>query len=460
MSVMMQAFYWDAPRLENKEHEWWNFVAERVEDLGKAGFNALWLPPISKASSNTSMGYDPYDYFDLGDFDQKGGTKTWYGNRAELEALIQKARSCSIGCYADMVINHNSGADEEEVNGLDGQKRWTRFNPASGKFPRDWNCFHPSRYEREMVEGENYAGFPHLCHRNPLVYAAMFEYARMIIEDLGFEGFRFDFVKGFGAWMIGLLAKYKYQKPDNNEFEPFVVGELWSGGDDIEAWLAKANKYTDNQIAAFDFPLRYKLKGVCDSPNFDLRQLTDGGTVVMKRPANAATFVDNHDMGDDAIVNDKLMAYSFILVHEGYPCVFWHDYYNNQLDRPGTPNGINALIEAHHKYAGGDSQILHADPDLYIMQRVGWGDDNVQQSGLVYVLNNLGNQWSGTSVKTRWPNQRFVPVAWDGRDEAHPDERTTDAEGNAEFPAPPRGYCIYVPVARDTNKDELVAGQQ
>ncbi len=460
MSVMMQAFYWDAPRLENKEHEWWNFVAERVEDLGKAGFNALWLPPVSKASSNTSMGYDPYDYFDLGDFDQKGGTKTWYGNRAELEALVKKARACSIGCYADMVINHNSGADEEEVNSLDGQKRWTKFNPASGKFPRDWNCFHPSRYEREMVEGENYAGFPHLCHRNPLVYAAMFEYARMLIEDVGFEGFRFDFVKGFGAWMIGLLAKYKYQKPDNNEFEPFVVGEMWSGGDDIEAWLAKANKYTDNQIAAFDFPLRYKLKGVCDTPNFDLRQLTDGGTVVMKRPANAATFVDNHDMGDDAIVNDKLMAYSFILVHEGYPCVFWHDYYNNQLDRPGTPNGINALIEAHHKYAGGDSHVLHADPDLYIMQRVGWGNEHVQQSGLVYVLNNLGNQWSGTSVKTRWPNQRFVPIAWDGHDEAHPDERTTDANGNAEFPAPPRGYCIYVPVAHDTNKDELVAGKQ
>jgi alpha-amylase len=457
---MMQAFYWDAPRTENKEHEWWNFVADRVEDLGKAGFNALWLPPISKAASNTSMGYDPYDYFDLGDYDQKGGTKTWYGNRAELVALIEKARSCGVGCYADMVINHNSGADEEEVNPLDGQTRWTKFNPASGKFPRDWDCFHPSRYERAMVEGENFAGFPHLCHRNPRVYTAMFDYSRMIIEDLGFEGFRFDFVKGFGAWMIGLIAKYRYQKLNNNEFMPFVVAEMWSSGDDIDAWLDKANRYTDNQIAAFDFPLRYKLKGVCDTPNFDLRQLTDGGTVVMKRPQNAATFVDNHDMGADTIVNDKLMAYSFIMVHEGYPCVFWYDYYNNQLDRPGTPNGINALIEAHHKYAGGDSQILHADPDLYIMQRIGWRDDQTDQRGLVYVLNNLGDKWSGTSVKTQWTNTRFVPVAWDGHDEAHPDERTTDADGNAEFPAPPRGYCIYVPVAPDTNKDELVAGQQ
>ena len=38
--------------MEKKEHEWWNFVAEKVEDLGKAGIQALWLPPVSKASSN------------------------------------------------------------------------------------------------------------------------------------------------------------------------------------------------------------------------------------------------------------------------------------------------------------------------------------------------------------------------------------------------------------------------
>ena len=246
--------------------------------------------------------------------------------------------------------------------------------------------------------------------------------------------------------MIGLLAKYRYQKPGNNEFEPYVVGELWSGGDDIESWLEKANKYTDNQIAAFDFPLRYKLKDVCDSLNYDLRNLTYGGSVVMRRPMHVATFVDNHDMGDNAIVNDKMMAYSFILVHEGYPCIFWYDYYNNGLGRGGSPNGIDALIQVHHHYAGGDSQILHADPDLYIMQRVGFKNDDIDQPGLIYVLNNLGDKWSGTSVKTRWQNQKFRPIAWDGHDTAHPDERTTDADGNSEFPAPPRGFAVYVPV--------------
>ena len=79
------------------------------------------------------------------------------------------------------------------------------------------------------------------------------------------------------------------------------------------------------------------------------------------------------------------------------------------------------------------------------MQRVGWKDDTTSQSGLIYVLNNLGRQWSGTRVKTKWANQNFVPIAWDGHDEAWPDARTTDRDGNAEFPAPPCGYAIYVP---------------
>jgi hypothetical protein len=47
---------------------------------------------------------------------------------------------------------------------------------------------------------------------------------------------------------------------------------------------------------------------------------------------------------------------------------------------------MDALIDAHHRYASGESSILRADPDLYNMQRHG----TEAQSGLVYVLNNLG----------------------------------------------------------------------
>ena len=39
---------------------------------------------------------------------------------------------------------------------------------------------------------------------------------------------------------------------------------------------------------------------------------------------------------------------------------------------------------------------------------------------------------------SKWPSQKFQPVAWDGHDTAHPNERTTDGEGNAEYRERPR----------------------
>jgi hypothetical protein len=105
---------------------------------------------------------------------------------------------------------------------------------------------HPSRYEHAMIEGEDFAGVPHLCQRNPRVYEAMFEYARLAIEELDFDGLRFDFVKGYGAWMIGLLAKYRYQKKDGREFTPFVLGEYWSGPS-----LFRANQYTPSKVIRY-----------------------------------------------------------------------------------------------------------------------------------------------------------------------------------------------------------------
>ncbi len=54
----------------------------------------------------------------------------------------------------------------------------------------------------------------------------------------------------------------------------------------------------------------------------------------------------------------------------------------------GTPNGIAALVQAHEKYAGGATDILYVDDDLYIMQRTGYGED----AGLIYVLNNSGDE--------------------------------------------------------------------
>ena len=441
MGVMLQAFYWDCPRAGKKEFEWWQYVAKQVPSLAEVGFTSLWLPPVHKAANlgGFSMGYDPYDYYDLGEFDQKGGVPTWFGTKQELLSLIETAHSHGLSLIADVVINHNSGADAMEVNPLTGQERWTLFNPQSGKFPRTWECFHPSMYE-SWDEGA-FGDMPDLSHRNPYVYAEILKLARWLVEEIGFDGFRYDFVKGYGANTIAAIQEYRYMR-EGKPFSPYGVAEFWDNAHAIENWVAAANFSNSNPVDTFDFPLREMLKALCDQYGFSLRNLATWETVLQKQPQTTVTFVENHDLRDEGrpIVNDKLLAYSFTLTHEGYPCVFWQDYYNYDLALDGTRNGIAALVRAHEKYAGGKTQTLWLDENLYIMQRTGYAN----KPGLVYVLNNHGDNWRGGLVNSRWPNASFEPVAWWSKfDMARPIDQTTDRDGRAHFYAAPRGYAVY-----------------
>ena len=217
MSAILQAFYWDCPKAEDREHQWWVFIKSKLPSIAQAGFTALWLPPANKAAGWKSMGYDPYDYYDLGEFDQKGGVPTWFGYKAELLDLIQSAHAQGLQVYADLVFNHNSGGDAQELNPIDGQTRWTKFTPASGKFPRDWTCFHPSRYE--TWDGGTFGDMPDLCHRDPAVYTELIGYSRWLLEEIGFDGFRYDLVKGYGGWMVRSIQELRALRGDNS-FKP------------------------------------------------------------------------------------------------------------------------------------------------------------------------------------------------------------------------------------------------
>lgn len=444
MGVIMQAFYWDCPKLEVKEFKWWQVVTERIAALNNSGFTALWLPPATKGANifgNQSMGYDPYDFYDLGEFDQRGSVPTWFGTRAELESLIQTAHTYGMQVYADMVLNHTNGADQEELNPIDRKRRWTRYIPASHKFARDWTCYHPSKFER--WDDEAFMDMPDLCHRNPDVYASLMEYARWLIEDIGFDGFRYDFVKGYGVWLIDAIMERLYRKEDNQFYSPFGVGEYWSDDNAVTKWLRETNSFSDNPISAFDFDLRERLKDLCDCYGFSLKKLTEPGTLLTEELSHwAVTFVENHDLArEEPIIQDKILAYAFVLTHEGYPCVFWQDYYNFQLARPGEPDGIDALISVHENYAGGETSILYCDDDLYIMQRQGHG----KQKGLILALNN-GGSWRGHYVTTLWKNRSFRPIAWSGKDHIGvPDTKLTNEAAGTDFWAPPRGYVVYVP---------------
>ena len=99
---------------------------------------------------------------------------------------------------------------------------------------------------------------------------------------------------------------------------------------------------------------------------------------------NAVSFCDNHDTDrSQPIVNDKLLAYAYIMTHEGVPCIFWKDYYNYGLAMPDSAMGIDKLCQVHRDYAGGETTLLYSDGRLYVAQRGGYQ----AQKGLVVVIN-------------------------------------------------------------------------
>ncbi|RYG34457.1 DUF1939 domain-containing protein [bacterium] len=440
MGVLLQGFYWDC----FEEGEWWPRVRTQIEKLAEVGFTGLWLPPVHKGAhiyGAPSMGYDPFDYYDLGEFDQRGRTPTSFGTKAQLLDLIGAAHGAGMTVLADVVFNHCSGG-EAEPNPYAGKETYTLFKPASGRFPRDHECFHPTFWE--TMDGEAFGDMPDLCHRSPYVGGQILDLCRWLVEEVGFDGFRYDMVKGYGSWMVAAIQEQRYEK-DGVAFKPFGVGEQWSTDRGIENWLNEVNAWPDNPVSAFDFPLRNLLKEMCDTYGFSMRRLLDTSVLTQRQPHRAVTFVDNHDFrgptdGGDLVIHDKLLAYAYLLTHEGLPCVFWWDYFNQGLAMEGTPNGIAALVQAHEKYAGGAVRNLWVDDDLYVMQRAGTD----AQSGLIVALNNRGDRWEGEWVSTQWRNRILKPVAWwSSTDLGRPTDQPVAADGRAQIWAPPRGYVVY-----------------
>lgn len=434
--ILFQAFYWDCPQAEGKEGEWWQHIQTKVPELAKIGITGLWLPPSAKSSHIDSMGYAPYDYYDQGEFNQKGGVNTWFGSKADLCALIQTAHDNGMTVIADAVLNHCDSGDVKERNLLTDKEMMTKYTPESGKFPRDWTNFHPCEYSSKDAGAfygdlEGYE-LPDLCHDNPYTYLEVIEYIRWLKDrqdGIGYDGFRYDAVKYFDSWIVQSVQEWQ---------KCFGVVEYWDGN---KAAVKDYLDYIRWSASAFDFPLFYVLREMCNNPWYDLKMLWGSG-LNSEFPMHSVTFCDNHDTDrSQPIACDKLLAYAFILTHEGVPCIFWKDYYNYGLALPDTPHGIDRLCQVHRDYSGGGTDLLYNDSHLYIAQRLGYD----KQRGLVVVINSDLYSWSGNWVQTKWPNTQFSCIAWSGRDLNQPLDQHSDGGGWTELYAAPRGYAVYVP---------------
>lgn len=84
--TILQAFEWYLPN----DGKHWTRLAHRAKQIKDMGFTAVWLPPAAKSAAGINdVGYGTYDLYDLGEFDQKGTTRTKYGTKDEYLAAIK-----------------------------------------------------------------------------------------------------------------------------------------------------------------------------------------------------------------------------------------------------------------------------------------------------------------------------------------------------------------------------------
>lgn len=405
--VLMQAFYWDTPAGGN----WYNTVNGKIVDWKNAGITAIWLPPVQKSNNaSMSMGYDPYDYFDLGDYNQKGSIETRHGSKAELVSLINKAHANSIQVYADIVINHNSGG-ESEANPHTNGNTWTKFNHTHNKFNRNFDAYHPNG-DKQSDEGV-FGGMPDIAHEKAYVQDWLWRrsdsVARYYKDVIGFDGWRFDYVKGFGGWVVKEWTKH---------VGGFAVGEYWDANrTTLDNWVKASG------ASVFDFPLYYSMRDAFQGSNMNL---LNGAGYAAWNPTKSVTFVANHDT--DEIYHNKLLAYVFILTHEGYPTIFYRDY-EEWLDK----NALKNLIWINENLAKGTTSNLWVDKDTYIAQRNG-------DKGLAVFING-SNSGHDRTVTTRWKNTTLKDYS--GRVSG---TRTTNGNGQVTLYAAANNYSVWAPV--------------
>lgn len=502
--TMMQGFYWDV----SPGAVWYDSLAYYAPLLQRVGFDAIWFPPPSKgAAGSFDVGYTPYDYYDLGEFDSAPGDvtsgfgnyiPTRYGTRAGLEAAIAAYKSRGIDVYADVVLNHRSGGLLEpnpfgafftnssggSLYSPGGDSTFTAFPLTHGSGRIAWpvgsggDYFFPNGIRNQSNTGDFFAenqiaGF-HQLYVNSFGYDvalhngdgsnlpmgdSLMVWGQWLVDEIGFDGFRFDFVKGvhpeyFKRFVDAGSVRGKY-----------TVHELYDGSmDRLKSYLNLIGG-TEKPGALFDFNMRFAYKEMSDGGNgYDIRNWHGRGLFTQEGVDwnRINTFVENHDFdrnnyldvaeqeGHSPVVNNKHLAYAHLLTHPGMATVWWRDYF-----RYGLRDRITRLMQVRNEFVGGGLRLLTARGDtfwpgnstedpkhVYVAQRLGNNDTGADQTGLIVAINKHSDFPIDVWVTSQlWADQKLYDITGN-----HSDTLQVFSDGRVLIKTKPSEYHMYVPV--------------
>jgi alpha-amylase len=370
MGVLMQVFYRSVPSPADGDASipwWWDRLARHASSFKAAGFTAVWLPPVLKgASGRLSIGYDPFDDYDIGSKDQKGTIPTRYGIREQLQRCVAILRANGLDVYLDMVEHHRSGDPGNFIFrylGADGVKN-------EGRFPKNPLNFVPNVLRDPELGGPPKDDFPFGRELAPInarphhyVFDGLIAAADWLTRALDVQGYRLDDVKGIST---DFLLPFLQSKSMNGKF---AVGEYFDGNlARLQGWVSQQMK---GRAHLFDFPSRFVLANMCNNPgHFNMASLDHAGLAGVE-PQKAVTFVENHDTDQsDPVISNKMLGYAYILTSEGYPCVFYRDY-SSDPNCFGLGSKIDNLIWIHEKLASGPTQQRWKDFNIFSYERLG-----------------------------------------------------------------------------------------
>jgi alpha-amylase len=189
----------------------------------------------------------------------------------------------------------------------------------------------------------------------------------------------------------------------------------------------------DHQIDLFDAPLHFKLFTASQQGrDFDLRTLLDD-TLVRKYPTLAVTFVDNHDSQRGSSLESQVkswfkpLAYGLILLmKEGYPCIFYGDYYSMKGEASPHRAVLDILLDARRSRAFGEQTDYFDHPNTVGFTRA--GDEKHPDSGLALLLSNGEDGEKVMSVGVTHANETWHEITG-----SYDDEIVIGDDGKALF---------------------------
>ena len=476
--TIMQYFEW---YMECKQNLW-NDIAKKAKDLSNLGITALWLPPAFKGfQGKDEVGYGVYDVYDLGEFDQKGTIKTKYGSKDEYLNCIQVLKQNNIEPYADIVLNHKMGADMlqtipatkvdwgnhyQEIDIPETVKVATKYTFPGRKhkysdFEWNWTHFDGIDYDENSKQhaifkfkdknwneavDEEYGNYDYLMgadidFTNPKVVQECIKWGKWYLDLTDVDGLRLDAVKHIPA---DFYNNWIDEMRNQTGKELFTVGEYWSGD------IIKLHRYiteTEGKISLFDIPLHYNFSSASKDDNYDLTKILDN-TLVKENSSKAVTFVDNHDTQPGQALESfvdkwfKSAAYSIILLrNEGYPCVFYGDFYGIPHNNIEPLNDLITLLEIRKEKAYGKQCDYFDNPNC-----IGWtrgGDEEHINSGLAALISNKYDEEKRMYIGTQFSGQIFVDTL-----KNYNDEIIIDNDGYGNFKVRARSTSVWIKKVR------------